>query len=66
MDEDLRSIQEVRDLLARAKSAQAILQEFTQEAVDRLVDAVAAAGEREAKRLAALAVEETGYGNVPD
>jgi len=34
--------------------------------VDAIVDAMARAIEPEAERLGALAVEETGYGNVPD
>ncbi|HYM09770.1 MAG TPA: aldehyde dehydrogenase family protein [Bryobacterales bacterium] len=39
---------------------------FTQEQVDRIVDRMAAAGRANAERLARLAVEETGYGNVKD
>ncbi|MBI3847298.1 MAG: aldehyde dehydrogenase family protein [Planctomycetes bacterium] len=63
-DDDLRSIQEARALVGRAKKAQAILDGFTQEQVDRIVDAMAEAGDRAAESLARLAVEETGYGKV--
>jgi len=66
MDQDLAAIQETRDLLERSAAAQRRFAEFSQEAVDRIVDAVAAAGEREARRLAELACRETGYGNVAD
>jgi acetaldehyde dehydrogenase (acetylating) len=64
---DLRSIQEARTLSAKAKAAQQqTLAGFSQEQVDRIVDAMAAAGRGEAERLARLAHEETGFGNVKD
>jgi acetaldehyde dehydrogenase (acetylating) len=66
IDKDLQAIQEVRDLCARAKQAQQIFKEFSQEQVDKIVAAMAEAGFRESERLAKLAVSETGYGNVPD
>ena len=50
----------------RAKAAQTRLAELTQDQVDRIVDAVAAAAAEQAKPLARLAVEETGYGNEAD
>lgn len=61
-DRDLRSIQEVRDLVSRARAAQEIYAGFDQAQVDRIVEAVAAAGAAQAERLAKLAVEETGFG----
>ena len=61
-DKDLRSIQEVRDLVARAKAAQAEYAAFSQEQVDHLVEAVATACAAQAERLAKMAVEETGCG----
>lgn len=61
-DRDLRSIQEVRCLMARAKEAQRAYAAFTQEQVDRVVQAVAEACAQQAERLAKLAVEETGFG----
>jgi acetaldehyde dehydrogenase (acetylating) len=66
LDADLRSIQEARALAARAREAQKTLAGFSQEQVDRIVDAMAAAARAEAERLARLAHEETGFGNVPD
>jgi len=66
LDSDLRSIQEARTLVARAKEAQKALADFSQEQVDRVVDAMAAAAKPEAERLGRLAHEETGFGNVPD
>ena len=61
-DKDLRSIQEVRDLVKRAKEAQKEYAAFTQEQVDRIVKSVAEACAPHAERLAKLAVEETGFG----
>jgi len=65
-DKDLRSIQEVRDLLKQARKAQKILETFDQDRIDRIVRAVAEAAEREAKRLGDLAAEETGFGIKAD
>ncbi|UCH78219.1 MAG: aldehyde dehydrogenase family protein [Candidatus Coatesbacteria bacterium] len=64
MDLDLQSIQEARDCLARGKNAAAAFASFDQEAVDRVVTAVAQAAEGAADRLARLAVEDTGFGVV--
>ena len=61
---DLISISEARELASRAKLAQARLAEFSQERIDALVDTLAAAALAEVESLAALAVEETGYGVV--
>ena len=66
-DADLLSVQEARSLAARAKAAQQALAGFSQEQVDRIVDAAAqAARAQAAERLARLAHEETGFGNVAD
>ena len=65
-DRDLVSIQEARDLVARAAEAQKKLATFSQEQVDAIVDACAEAATAAAEPLARMAVEETGYGNVPD
>ena len=61
-DKDLQSIQEVRNLVAKAKAAQAEFATFSQERVDAVVKAIAQACEKEAERLAKMAVEETGFG----
>src|SRR5512136_1294922 len=65
-DRDLASIAEARALARRAKQAWLELAEFTQEQIDAVVDAMAAAVTPEAEALARLAVEETGYGIVAD
>ena len=63
-DRDLASISEARELARRAKTAQVRLAEFSQEQIDTIVDSMAVAAAAEAEPLAALAVEETGYGVV--
>ncbi len=65
-DRDLDSIREARTLARQARAAQARLAELTQEQIDKIVDAVAAAAQAEVEPLARLAVEETGYGNEAD
>ncbi len=61
---DDRSIAEARELIERAHAAFVEFQNFTQEQVDRVVDAMAAAATANAEKLARMAVEETGYGVV--
>jgi acetaldehyde dehydrogenase (acetylating) len=65
-DRDLASIAEARSLARRAKAAAPALAEFSQEQIDSLVDAMAAAVTPQAEALARLAHEETGYGVVAD
>ena len=65
-DRDLCSIQEVRNLVAKAKAAQADYATFSQAQVDEVVCAVAETCAAQAERLAQLAVEETGFGIVRD
>ena len=65
-DRDLASIADARALARRAAGAQAILSELSQPAIDAIVDAMAAAVRPHADALAALAVEETGFGVVAD
>jgi acetaldehyde dehydrogenase (acetylating) len=65
-DRDLSSIQEARQLAQRAKRAAPILAELSQEQIDRIVDAMAAATRPRAEEFARLAVEETTYGVVAD
>src|SRR5262249_25641611 len=65
-DKDLVSIQQARTYAARAREAAKVLKEFTQEQVDRVVEAMAEAARAEAERLARLAHEETGFGNTKD
>src|SRR5437763_5130989 len=65
-DKDLLSIQEVRTKVEKAYNAWLKYREFTQEQVDAIVERMAAAARQHARRLADLAVEETGYGNAKD
>jgi acetaldehyde dehydrogenase (acetylating) len=64
-DKDLLSVQQARDLVDAAHKAQAEIARFDQAKIDRICEAMAKAALREAARLGAMAVEETGYG-VPD
>lgn len=66
IDKDLLSMQEVRELVERAKQAQQELAQMSQAQVDRIVRAIADAGVRNAKRLAQMAHEDTGFGIVED
>jgi acetaldehyde dehydrogenase (acetylating) len=65
-DRDLASVQEARTLARRAKEAAPALAEFSQEQIDAIIDAMAAAVTPQAEALARLAHEETGYGVVAD
>lgn len=65
-DRDVASILEARTLARAARDAQTLLAEFSQDQVDAVVDAMAAAARANAAALARLAVEETGYGVVAD
>ena len=62
LDKDLASIQEARDLVKKAKAAQAVLAEMDQRQVDRIVASMAGAAERSAQKLAQMAVQDTGFG----
>src|SRR5688500_14078563 len=65
-DRDLASIQEARELARRARRAQGHLGELSQERIEAIVDAMAAAVAPQCEPLARLAVEETGFGVVAD
>src|SRR3954470_2685574 len=65
-DRDLASIAEARALARRAKQAWLELAEFSQDRIDAIVDAMAAAATSCAEVFARLAVEETGFGVVED
>ncbi len=64
LDPDLRALQEVRDLVHRAKAAQRSIRHYTQAQTDALCKAMAKAGAAAAYDLARIAVEETGIGRV--
>ena len=64
-DKDLISVQQARDLVESAYKAQAEIVKFDQAKIDRICEAMSRAALREAARLGAIAVEETGFG-IPD
>ena len=65
-DRDLESIQEARKLGRAAVAAQRQLDGYTQEQIDAIVEAMASNGLDQSERLAELARNETGFGNIPD
>jgi acetaldehyde dehydrogenase (acetylating) len=62
LDQDLSSIQEARDTIARAYEAWKAWSHASQADVDRVCEAMAEAGYHASERLGRLAQEETGYG----
>lgn len=66
VDKDLVSVQQARDLVEAAHAAQSAVAGFDQNKIDRICEAMAKAVLREAARLGALAVEETGFGVAAD
>ncbi len=65
-DKDLISVQQARDLVENAARAQQEIARFDQAKIDRICEAMSKAALREAGRLGAMAVEETGYGVADD
>lgn len=65
-DFDLSSIQGARDLARKGLVAEEKLKHYTFEQIDKIIKAIAEAGESHARELAELAVEETGFGKVKD
>lgn len=66
MDQDLQSIASARRAAEGAWEAYQVFRDFDADRIDEIVQGMARAVEPEARRLAELAVEETGYGNVED
>lgn len=64
MDPDLQSLQEVRDLVGKAKVAQQAISGFSQAQIDQLVHAMVEAGAAAAGELGSLAVDETKMGRA--
>ena len=65
-DKDLRSIQEVRDKVAVAKKAQKSLLNCSKAEIKNMLESITISCEANLERLAQMAVNETGFGNVPD
>lgn len=66
LDKDIRSTQEVRNLVAKAKTAQLEFKHFNQSQVDKIVKAMADAGFEASEKLAKMANQETGFGKWED
>ncbi len=62
IDQDLRIIQEARDLARSAKEAQEILAGYSEEQINKIIKSIVEAVEENAKWLARMAVDETKYG----
>jgi len=65
-DKDLISIGQARSLVRRARAAQSELELLSQDQIDAVVSAMAAAAARESRRLARAACDETGIGIAED
>ncbi len=66
LDKDLLSIQEARNLAAKAKEAQLEYQHFSQQQVDKIIKAMAEAGYEASAKLARMACDESGFGVYED
>lgn len=65
-DYDLRSVQEVRDLVRLGKSASLQIADYSEEKIDRILCNMVKVAKENAVSLAKMAVEETGFGKVED
>lgn len=65
-DADLKSIQEVRTLVKKAKIAQQELASFNQAEIDEIVRCMAEISYSNAEYLADMAIKETGFGKYED
>lgn len=65
-DKDLQSIQEVRNMVAKAKQAQKELAEYSEDRINSIIKAIAESCAAQAEHLAKMAVEETGFGIAQD
>ena len=66
LEGDLVAVEQACDLVEAAHRAQAELSRFDQRKIDRICGAMVRAALGEARRLGAMAVEETGYGVTAD
>ena len=66
LDHDLQSIQSVREIVRNARAAAEALSALSQAQLDKICSEIAKDGEAQARRLAELAVEETGFGRAED
>ncbi len=66
IDFDLQSIQEARDLCRYGSIAAERLAKYTEDQIDKILRNMVKVAEEHALELAEMAVEETGFGKVPD
>lgn len=66
MDKDLSSIQEARQLLGKAEAAFKIFEDYSEDDVELILEAISKIAIENAGVLADLAVEETGFGRAED
>lgn len=66
LDKDLASIQEVRDLVQKAKKAQIDYSRLSPEKMDHVVEGLSKLAYANAEKLAKLACDETGFGKWQD
>ncbi len=66
MDYDLRSIQEVRDLIQLGKVASERIKNYTDDLIDRILSNMVQVAQKHNVELAKMAVEETGFGKIED
>ena len=66
IDYDLRSVQEVRDLVRLGQIAQEQIANYNADQIDRIIRNMVRVAEENAVSLAQMAVEETGFGKVAD
>ena len=66
IDYDLRSVQEVRDLVRLGQIAQEQIANYNEDQIDRIIRNMVRVAEENAVSLAQMAVEETGFGKVAD
>ncbi|MEJ8553334.1 acetaldehyde dehydrogenase (acetylating) [Tepidibacter sp. Z1-5] len=66
LDRDLKSIQEARDLIEKAKNDQRILARMNQDQIDKICEAICKCGIENSKELAKMAIDETGFGIYED
>ncbi|MGE5677803.1 MAG: acetaldehyde dehydrogenase (acetylating) [Pseudomonadota bacterium] len=66
IDKDLQALQEVRNLIRKAKEAQKQFAELKREQIDEIVLEASKAASKEAECLAKLAAEETQFGKWQD
>lgn len=66
LDKDLKSIQEVRDLVRKSKVGQKELSTYSQEEINKITEVISKACEDKADILAESALKETGFGIYED